>query len=79
MKRGPIATALIISFSILFQPLTGSFAAPVAAGGPDPGRLGAIIEKLESYINKGMADWKVPGLVLAIVHGDDVIYEKAFG
>ncbi|MBU1037966.1 MAG: beta-lactamase family protein, partial [Candidatus Omnitrophica bacterium] len=79
MKYGPIATALIIGFSILFQPLTGSFAAPVAAEGPDTGRLSAIIEKLESYINKGMADWKVPGLVLAIVHGDDVIYEKAFG
>lgn len=34
---------------------------------------------LDGYITKAMAEWEVPGLGLAIVHQDSVVYAKGFG
>ena len=34
---------------------------------------------IDAYITKAMADWKVPGLAVAIVRGDSVIYAKGYG
>ena len=34
---------------------------------------------LDSYITKAVADWKVPGLGVAIVRNDSVLYAKGFG
>ncbi|MES2176398.1 MAG: serine hydrolase [Gemmatimonadota bacterium] len=34
---------------------------------------------LDAYITKAMADWQVPGLSIAIVRNDSVIYERGFG
>jgi len=34
---------------------------------------------LDAYITKAMADWKVPGLSLAIVRNDSVVYAKGYG
>lgn len=41
-----------------------------------------ISEKLsafERHINKAMKDWQVPGLAVAIIHRDKIIYRKGFG
>ena len=49
-------------------------AAPASRAGaqePFPG--------LDAYITKGMADWKIPGLALAIVRNDSVLYTKGYG
>jgi CubicO group peptidase (beta-lactamase class C family) len=37
------------------------------------------IENLDSYTEKSMGEWQVPGLAIAIVKGDKVIYNKGFG
>lgn len=50
-------------------------ASPVVAKDPLQGKL----ERFEAYAKKGMADWKIPGMAIAIVEDDKVIYEKAFG
>lgn len=34
---------------------------------------------LDSYITQAMADWEVPGLALAIVHHDSVVYATGYG
>src|SRR4051812_31452727 len=34
---------------------------------------------LESYITKAMHDWGVPGLAIAVVKGDEVVYAHGFG
>ena len=34
---------------------------------------------LDAYVTKAVADWRVPGLSLAIVRNDSVIYAKGFG
>jgi CubicO group peptidase (beta-lactamase class C family) len=49
-----------------------SVAAPLAAQKePFPG--------LDSYIAKAVADWKIPGVGVAIVRNDSVLYAKGFG
>lgn len=39
----------------------------------------APLEDLDEYVNKSMADWKVPGLAIAVVKDDKIIYAKGFG
>ena len=34
---------------------------------------------LDAYITKGMQDWRIPGLSIAIVKDDSVVYAKGFG
>ncbi|MCP1726184.1 CubicO group peptidase (beta-lactamase class C family) [Natronospira proteinivora] len=34
---------------------------------------------LDEWIKKGMADWEIPGLAIAVVHEDEIIYQKGFG
>ena len=38
-----------------------------------------ITDSLDTYIERGMKDWKIPGLSVAIVKGDSVVYLKGFG
>jgi CubicO group peptidase (beta-lactamase class C family) len=61
----PLATAM----------LALACAAPAArAQSQDPALRG-----LDAYIEQAMRDWQVPGLSVAIVRHDSVIYEKGFG
>jgi len=56
--------------------LTVSLAAPgstSAQGSPEP------FPGLDAYVTKAMADWKVPGLALAVVRNDSVLYAKGYG
>src|SRR3954462_1478173 len=46
-------------------------ATPVAAQEPFPG--------LDAYVTKAMSGWKVPGLSIAIVRNDSVLYAKGYG
>lgn len=34
---------------------------------------------LDEYIERGMADWEIPGLAVAVVHRDELIYARGFG
>ena len=34
---------------------------------------------LDAYVTKAMADWKIPGLALAVVRNDSVLYTKGYG
>jgi len=50
--------------------------APLAAGAQ---RRPAPDADLDAYIAKGMQDWNIPGLSIAIVKNDSVVYAKGFG
>ncbi|MEZ5346897.1 MAG: serine hydrolase [Pyrinomonadaceae bacterium] len=39
----------------------------------------ASLEGLDEYIEKSMKEWKVPGLAIAVVKDDKVVYAKGFG
>lgn len=47
---------------------------PGAARAQDPALAG-----LDAYIERAMRDWQVPGLAIAVVRNDSVIYERGFG
>jgi CubicO group peptidase (beta-lactamase class C family) len=58
------------------------FAAPVVIATALFARVGHAQEPfpgIDAYITKAMADWKVPGLAVAIVRGDSVIYARGYG
>tara|TARA_R110002033_G_scaffold169443_1_gene210230 strand:+ start:29 stop:1555 length:1527 start_codon:yes stop_codon:yes gene_type:complete len=38
-----------------------------------------ITDSLESYITQGMKDWEIPGLSVAIIKNDKVVFIKGFG
>lgn len=57
----------------------GKFPFEITRGG-DPAK--AVIEALaglDEFLTKAMVDWKVPGMAVAIVKGDEVVYAKGFG
>jgi CubicO group peptidase (beta-lactamase class C family) len=37
------------------------------------------LQGLDAYIKQAMADWRIPGLALAVVHGDSVVLAKGYG
>ena len=37
------------------------------------------LNNLDSYIEKAMAEWQIPGLAIAIVKDDKVIFNQGFG
>jgi CubicO group peptidase (beta-lactamase class C family) len=39
----------------------------------------AEIEKVEAFVQRQMALWKIPGISLVIVKGDKTVYQKGFG
>lgn len=42
-------------------------------------QLHAVLSGFEKYVEKGMKDWQVPGMAIAIVRGNDTIYIHSFG
>jgi len=41
--------------------------------------LQAVLSDFEKYAEKSMKDWQVPGMAIAIVRGNDIIYMHSFG
>ena len=50
----------------------------VAAGAQEPPTRAPEAD-LDAYIAKGMQDWKIPGLSIAVVKNDSVVYARGFG
>lgn len=65
------ARACIAALSALALSTASSSAQTAPNAEPIPG--------LDAYVNKAMATWNVPGLALAIVRNDSVIYVKGYG
>lgn len=53
---------------------------PVAARAqrPDDAR-GTPIAALDAYVEGAVRDWRVPGLAIAVVHGDTIVLAKGYG
>jgi CubicO group peptidase (beta-lactamase class C family) len=59
-------------------PATGRIATP-APRGPDAAQLTALLPTFEAYAEQARMMWGTPGMAIAIVHRDRVIYAKGFG
>jgi CubicO group peptidase (beta-lactamase class C family) len=50
-----------------------------APRGPDAGQLATLLTTFEDYAEQARMAWGTPGMAIAIVHRDEVIYAKGFG
>jgi CubicO group peptidase (beta-lactamase class C family) len=46
---------------------------------PDAQKLQQLLRDFEAYARKGMEEWRIPGMAIAIVQKDSVIFAKGFG
>jgi len=46
---------------------------------PEGAELASVFSDFENYTEKSMAQWHVPGMAVAVVRGDEVIYLHCFG
>jgi CubicO group peptidase (beta-lactamase class C family) len=59
-------------------PDAGRIATP-AHRGPDAAQLATLLAAFEAYAEQARVIWGIPGMAVAIVHQDHVIYAKGFG
>lgn len=67
-RGGALMAVLLLSFMLAMA----SSAAPASA-------QNAPLQGVDRYIEQAMRDWKIPGLALAVVHGDSVVHSRGFG
>ena len=82
-KARQVATGFFIVFTLLAF-LTAGGVSPVQAGAepvakPNPEQLKKILADFEKYAQQAQKDWQVPGMAIAIVQDDKVIFAKGFG
>ncbi|MGA7485314.1 MAG: serine hydrolase [Xanthobacteraceae bacterium] len=84
-RMGAVPRAARAIFPVIAAFACLSVVAPTRAAGPSEtaavmqARIQALIPDLESYTAAGMKAFDVPGLAIAIVSGDRVVYTKSFG
>src|SRR5579863_1869623 len=44
-----------------------------------PDDIQGVVNQFETYAKKAMQEWEIPGMAIAIVKGNQVIYTKGFG
>jgi len=59
--------------SATLSALAIAFAAPVALAQNAP------LQGFDAYVTKAMQDWKVPGLAIAVVRNDSIVFTKGYG
>ncbi|MEQ8168686.1 MAG: serine hydrolase [Candidatus Eremiobacterota bacterium] len=69
----------LMLFSIVFMLISSTIYASDYTKGPDSEKLKVILSDFEAYAKSGMTDWQVPGMAIAIVRGNEIIYKKTFG
>ncbi|HET9984864.1 MAG TPA: serine hydrolase [Longimicrobiales bacterium] len=78
LGAGLLALGLLFPGAADAQQTPLGSSAPFATGAPS---TPAAIDwaALDAYIDKALKDWEVPGLALAVVKGDSVVYAKGYG
>ena len=88
-SRAPLGALLTLALTMLSAgvPTSGAIAqaAPQAAtqaaapAQPQPQARAAPLANFDAYVEKGMRDWRVPGIAVGIVHGDSIILARGYG
>jgi CubicO group peptidase (beta-lactamase class C family) len=42
-------------------------------------QLQKVLDEFNAYAIQGMTDWEIPGMTVAVVRGDEVIFQRAYG
>jgi hypothetical protein len=71
--------AAIVTLALLLAAVPVALNAQGRAAKPAAGTDAAIVRELDGFIRQGMKDWEVPGLSVAVVHGDSVLLVRGYG
>jgi CubicO group peptidase (beta-lactamase class C family) len=72
MNRSPLFPRLARTAAVC-APLLALAASPAPAQGADP------LAGFDAYVEEARRAWHVPGLAVAVVHGDSTVFAKGFG
>lgn len=73
-KKGYGAMLFCAVLLVLFQPGCGH-----KNDDNQTNDMQALLREFDDYAAKAMNDWEIPGMTVAIVRGDSVLFEKAYG
>src|SRR5512136_102205 len=74
-----VRPALLLAFATaLAAPAAAQNRPPRRAPQP-PAAAAAPLAGLNAYITQAIRDWEVPGLAIAVVKDDSVVYARGFG
>ena len=76
MRRPLVLLALLLAGPAAAQRRP---AAPAAPAPLTDAAVRARLDGLDAYVEAAMRDWKVPGLAVAVVRGDRVVFERGYG
>ncbi len=77
MRKNNFLTLILIC--VLVLSIDGNVLAVDKINRPDSTQLEQILKNFEEYAGEAMKDWNIPGMSIAVVQGDKVIYVKGFG
>jgi CubicO group peptidase (beta-lactamase class C family) len=66
-----------LALALLTVGAAGPVATPLAAQRPAP--RAADVRALDAYVTQAVRDWQVPGLAIAVVHDDSVVFARGYG
>jgi CubicO group peptidase (beta-lactamase class C family) len=72
----------LLLVAILFSPVACGISRAMAPGSPEPlsgPELERVLLQFERQVEKALRDFQVPGMAVAVVQGDKVVYSKGFG
>lgn len=69
----------IILCTALFFHMSGTLTLFAASQKPDDRKTKQILAKFEDYARKAMQEWNIPGMAIAIVADDKIIFAEGFG
>ncbi|MGO4706420.1 serine hydrolase [Microvirga sp. 2MCAF38] len=75
MPFGLLRLTIVTATSVM----TSLAAGTAMAQAPVQERIQKLVPELETYLQAGMATFKVPGVAVGIVHGDKLVYSNGFG
>ena len=82
MRRRFAALALVLLVALPASAQRRAAASPACAPGQPPTSDACVRERLDgldAYVNQALDAWRVPGLALAVVRGNRIVYEKGYG
>lgn len=80
--RFRLASATLVLLATLPAAAQRPAPAPACAPGQPPASDACVrqrLDGLDAYVNRALDTWRVPGLALAVVRGNRIVYEKGYG
>src|SRR5687768_11045874 len=69
---------IVIITRTTFVALAAGLVTTAAAVAQQPARSASLAE-LDAYVTRAMRDWRIPGLAVAVIKDDSIVFAKGYG